>query len=74
MINKQIEFTGRFSELRPWGQTDPSLTTIQRELGGGANWYLQGHALKLQADYFRLFGPDLGDGRHQIRLQGQLFF
>jgi hypothetical protein len=37
-------------------------------VGSGLNLYLNGHALKLQADYFFLFGS-AGEARHLTRLQ-----
>jgi hypothetical protein len=37
-------------------------------------WYVAGHALKVQADYFYLFGDSFEGGRHQARVQAQLQF
>lgn len=39
-----------------------------RQLGGGVNLYLNGHAFKFQSDYFYIFGRE-GDARHVARLQ-----
>lgn len=52
------------------------------EIGGGLNWFLVGHDLKLQLDYFRVAdattGPTvreaLRQGTDRVRLQVQLYF
>lgn len=62
----------RWGELFPLGDGSP--VARSRELGGSIGWYPFGHDLKLQADYFRLSGEDLAVGRHQVRVQAQLFF
>jgi hypothetical protein len=69
-VTDSLELTGRYSDLRPRNGTDPDLVRVQ-ELGGGTSWYIEKHDLKLQADYFYLFGD--AAGRHQARLQLQLF-
>ena len=71
LLNRHVEVTGRYGELRPRGSTDPELEETTREIGGGLNYYFQEHDLKLQSDYFFLVGD--GDGRHQIRVQAQLY-
>lgn len=71
LANEHFEITARYGEVRPRGTTDPELV-LDREAGGGLNWYFQQHDLKLQSDYFYLFGE--GDGRHEIRVQAQLYF
>jgi hypothetical protein len=38
-------------------------------VGGGLNVYLNGHAFKLQTDYFYVFGDGTAEGRHAARLQ-----
>jgi hypothetical protein len=85
MLTDRLEVAARWGEIRP-----PVLrtvtTAIQKtgELGGGLSWYLMGHNLKFQADYFWLYGDTFaGDtidehtfdsGRHTVRVQAQFFF
>lgn len=72
-IGEHFEVAARWGEVRPLLENTSSLA-VSRELGGALNWFFQRHELKLQADYFYLFGDDLGDGRHQIRVQAQIYF
>ncbi|MCO5165957.1 MAG: OprO/OprP family phosphate-selective porin [Planctomycetes bacterium] len=71
LVTDEVEVVARWGELRPLGR---SAVRLQRETGGGINWYVSGHDLKLQADYFYLWGERLADGDHQVRVQLQLFF
>lgn len=73
MLTERVQATARWGELWPLRPTDPALLRA-RELGGGLSYYFFEHALKLQADYFYLFGDALRGGRHQARLQVQLYF
>ena len=68
-----LEVAARYSDLRPRAGGDPNLVRA-RELGGALSWYFEQHSLKLQADYFYLFGDTFEGGRHQVRVQGQLQF
>jgi hypothetical protein len=68
-----IEVAGRYGDLRPRAGGDPEFARA-RELGGVLGWYVAGHALKVQADYFYLFGDSFEGGRHQARVQAQLQF
>ena len=72
MVSSQVELTARWEELFARGGTDPQLVqlvrTQGRQVGGGFNVYLNGHAFKIQGDYFYVFGPE-GDPRHLARLQ-----
>lgn len=68
-----IEVAGRYGDLRPRSGGDPNFVRA-RELGGVLGWYFAGHALKVQADYFYLFGDSFEGGRHQARVQAQLQF
>lgn len=74
LVAPKVEITARFGELRPRGATAADLVEKQREAGAGLNWYLAKHDLKLQTDYFYLFGEDVSEGRHQLRVQMQLYF
>lgn len=71
LVTDEVEVVARWGELRPLGR---SAVQLQRETGGGVNWYVHGHDLKLQADYFYLWSARLADGDHQARVQLQLFF
>ncbi len=73
MLTDQLEVAGRWSQLYALNGTDPSMVDFVRqqghELGGGLNFYLNGHYLKIQTDYFYLFGDTFSDGRHVARVQ-----
>lgn len=65
-----VEFAVRGGQTHALGASSLASTN---ELGGGVSWYLHGHGLKLQADYFHLWsGDDLRDGNDQVRLQLQV--
>lgn len=72
MVHPWVEVTARWEELFAREGTDPQLLQLAqtqgRQVGSGLNLYLNGHALKLQADYFFLFGS-AGEARHLTRLQ-----
>jgi phosphate-selective porin OprO/OprP len=61
---------------------DASALGFRDEAGGGINYYFAGHNLKLQLDYFRMWGLEEGPayddalqrGTDRIRLQLQLAF
>lgn len=74
MVHRRIELAARWEQLFAWNRdTDPQLQGFAKAqgwpIGGGVNLYLNGHALKLQSDYFFVFGPDDHAGRHLARLQ-----
>ncbi|MDY7225682.1 porin [Hyalangium rubrum] len=68
MVNSQVEVTARWDKLFARGATDPQLVqlvqTQGKQLGAGFNVYLNGHAFKVQADYFHIFGSV--DGSRQL--------
>ena len=77
------EFGGKFDEVGP-DTAGPDAQEITQppaprfdseetahEAGGGLNWYFDKHELKVQSDYLYLYGDD--GGRHQIRVQAQLY-
>lgn len=55
MLGSRFEVAVRWDRLRALGQTDPALIKLAREqgdeIGGGFSLYLNGHLLKLQADF-----------------------
>lgn len=73
MLTDKVELTARWDDLHANKGTDPALKglvrTSGRQLGGGVNVYLNGHAFKLQADYFYIFGSDIDQGSHALRAQ-----
>ncbi|MEO7093065.1 MAG: porin, partial [Polyangiales bacterium] len=73
MLTDKVELTARWDDLHANKGTDPALRKLVRtsghQLGGGVNVYLNGHAFKLQADYFYIFGSDIGEGSHALRAQ-----
>jgi hypothetical protein len=73
LVTSSLEVVGRYSRLLATGKTDPSLVKLVKEqgqeVGGGVNYYLNQHSLKIQADYFHYFGEVKGADRHIARLQ-----
>jgi phosphate-selective porin OprO/OprP len=63
-----VELVGRYSEVRPLGEA--SALSRAHELVAGVNWFLDGHRVKLQADYTRAWGEaGLGEGSDRVRVQ-----
>lgn len=73
LLTRQIEFSIRYSEYRPKGNTDPNLI-YSRERNFAISYYLNKHDLKLQADYAYLEGEVAKNGAHQFRAQLQVYF
>lgn len=73
MLTKQVEIAGRWDQLIAADKTDPALIKQAEEqgyeIGGGLNWYLNGHLFKVQADYAYQFGSGVTGGRQLARLQ-----
>ena len=74
MLTQELELVGRAERSYAAQGTDPKLVeqaqTQGQQLGGGLNLYLNGHALKVQTDYFYTFGPSAASlDRHAVRLQ-----
>ena len=72
MPSSPIEFAGRYGEVKPLGGAAKSSLGEAYEAGGAVSWYIERHAFKLQADYFRLWGDDgvgAGDNRARVQLQ-----
>lgn len=91
MLTDEFEVVARYTEQHALSGDNSSalledLAGEGREVGAGLNWYVQGHSLKLQADYFRTWGDDLeqgavqlagtefADGANQVRVQLQAAF
>jgi len=73
LLTSHAELAARWGEVIPDAGASPTLHR-SRELGGALSWYFQRHDFKLQADYFYLTGEDFSAGRHQARLQAQVYF
>ncbi len=68
-----LEVSARYDDLSPSG-TGSALEEAHAA-GGGASWYFAEHSLKLQGDYFRLWGADgPSAGADQVRMQLQLAY
>jgi hypothetical protein len=74
-----LELVTRYALIRnPYG--DASSVTREDEAGGGLNYYIAGHNLKIQADYYYLWNQTSEVGlaasrdTHRLRLQVQLAF
>jgi len=75
-----VEVVGRYGLVRQAFGT--SSLHDSDEVGGGLNWYIVGHELKLQLDYFRLWDDTMGisrtdaalHGTDRVRVQLQLHF
>ncbi|MBL8952574.1 MAG: porin [Myxococcaceae bacterium] len=72
LVSQYVELTARWDQLYALPGTDPTLVTLAatqgRQLGGGMNVYVVGHILKLQADYFYIWGHAPGASRHSARV------
>lgn len=68
-VTSEAELTARVGGTYPLAGVDVG-SKPQKEVGGGVSYYFLRHALKVQADYFRLI-EDAGLSRHQVRLQVQ---
>jgi len=77
MVHRLVELVGRWDDLYAWAGTDPAFVELVRSRGrqvvGGLNVYLNGHAFKLQADYSYAFGSafdrQTDPGAHLVRVQ-----
>jgi hypothetical protein len=77
MVSDAVELVGRWDDLYAWPGTDPAFVDLiasrGRQVVAGLNVYLNGHALKVQADYSFVFGthfdPATDPGAHIARLQ-----
>lgn len=65
----------RYSGLGP-GWFDESETSLveNRELGGQVGWYIAGHNLKLQGDYFHMWSKQAETSGDQVRVQLQVAY
>src|SRR5690606_26107426 len=70
----RVELVGRYAGMRPLRRLPTSLAR-QDDAAAGLNYYFFRHAMKLQLDYTRSWGPALAAGRgDQVRLQLQVAF
>jgi hypothetical protein len=74
MVSDKLELTARWDDLYAKKGTDPALVSLAqtqgRQAGAGINYYFNKHYLKLQTDYFAIFGTENTDNiRHSFRVQ-----
>ena len=70
---RPIEFAGRYGEVKPLGGSEASALKEGYEAGAALSWYIEKHAFKVQADFFRLWGKaGVGEAVHRFRLQLQM--
>lgn len=75
VFDPPIELVGRLSQLYAIGATDPQLVeeAARRgvEVGGGLNYYFNGHRFKLQADWIARMPSDfdLSQAQHVVHVQ-----
>lgn len=77
MVHRMVELVGRWDDMHAWPGTDPAFVDLVarrgRQVVAGLNVYINGHALKIQADYTFAFGstfdPTTDPGAHVARLQ-----
>ncbi len=73
MLTDELQVVGRYDELFAFDGTDPAFVSLVdtqgRETGLGVNYYLNGHAFKIQADHAMRFQDDLEAATHFARLQ-----
>lgn len=77
MVSEKVEVAARWDQLFAAAGTDPALVRLAdergRELGAGVNLYLNGHLMKLQADYSARYGKETAP-LHLARLQLDVTF
>lgn len=74
LVFPRVDASLRYGEVRPFDDAGPM--DRDREIGGGLGWFVMGHDLKIQADYFRLLfdrDDDLA-ARDRVRVQTQIYF
>ncbi|WP_437586768.1 porin [Sorangium sp. So ce1000] len=73
LLTDRVEVAARWDQIFAERGTDPKLVALVdtqgKQVGGGLNVYLNGYALKLQGDYFYIFGKEDAGARHVGRLQ-----
>lgn len=71
LFGPHFEVSGRVGAFYPLSTLSQAGSPREKEVGVGVSYYVDKHALKIQADYFYLF-EEWGEGRHQVRLQLQV--
>jgi hypothetical protein len=73
MVHRNVEVVARWDQQFTHGATDPAyvtqVATLGKELGAGANVYLNAHYFKMQTDYALQWGDDIAGARHLWRVQ-----
>jgi hypothetical protein len=71
MVHPLVELVGRWEHLEPIGPEagDANAITSAKGLSGGVNLYVNGHSLKVQAEWAHSFGDSFLTGPHFVRVQ-----
>ncbi len=69
---RPIAIAARYSQVRSLG--DRSSLSDKNSLGAGVSYYFAGHPLKIQGDYFRIWGGSFSRGADQVRVQLQMAY
>lgn len=65
----------RYSAIgRGWFDESESSLVDEREIGGQLGWYMAGHNLKLQGDYFHLWSEEAKTAGDRVRIQLQFAY
>lgn len=73
MVTAGLELLVRYGYHKPLKGAEKAIP-IRHELGGGLSYYFREHNLKLQTDYFYLPTKTFDDGKHELRLQAQVYY
>ncbi len=72
MVSDHAEVVARYSKLAAFDGTDPKLVSDVgakgNEVVAGANWYANGHRLKVQADWTGLFDASFAAPEHAVHV------
>jgi hypothetical protein len=71
LVRDRVEVAFRWAG---WDPTDQVPGNDQRELGGALNYFILGHALKIQADYRELEDESRDRRTREVRVQTQFRF
>lgn len=71
LVRNRLEVAFRWAG---WDPTDQIAGNDQHELGGALNYFIQGHALKVQADYREIRDDALDRTTREFRVQTQFLF
>jgi hypothetical protein len=73
MVWSGLELLVRYGYHKPLKDAAGAIP-IRYELGGGVSYYFREHNLKVQTDYFYLPTKTFDGGKHEVRLQAQVYY